>query len=199
MGKADRNAEERQRAAAQADGKEPMNKAARGVKRAVEQAERGELISRNGKRMNPKSVANLKPGKNLAERSPEDARNIQAMGGTAAGESNRKRKTIREICETVLAMDLKDRGAVSDEDAQNMVQEIEESTGKKVSLYEAIVCAQAMAALKGNTKAAAFVRDSVGDKPVDQVQVSEAVTDGDRSLMAKLEARLQHKDKKPGA
>ena len=131
MGKADRNAEERQRAAEQADGKETMNKAARGVKRAVEQAERGELISRNGKRMNPKSVANLKPGKNLAERAPEDARNIQAMGGAAAGESNRKRKTIREICETVLAMDLKDRGAVSDEDAQNMVQEIEESTGKK--------------------------------------------------------------------
>ena len=42
-------------------------------------------------------------------------------------------------------------------------------------------------------------RDSVGDKPVEQVHVSEGVTDGDRRLMAKLEARLQHKDKKPEA
>ena len=52
--------------------------------------------------------------------------------------------------------------------------------------------AQAMA---GNTKAAVFVRDSAGDKPADDVQVSTGMTDADRQLMANVAARLQQKDK----
>lgn len=196
MGKADRNAAERQRAA-QAEGNQSaqQGKAAKGVARAMEQAKRGELYSRRGHRISPKSLENLRPCKTLDERTKEEAAKIQKEGLTKSHESARKRQTIREICEYMLALPLSDRSAVTDEKAQQMVEQIQEATGRKPTLYEAITAAQVAAAMDGNTKAAAFVRDSVGDKPVEQVHVSEAVTDGDRRLMAKLEARLQHKDK----
>ena len=198
MGKA---SEERKQAAEKAEGNQSaqQGKAAKGVARAIEQAKRGELYSRRGRRISPKSLENLRPCKTLDERTKEEAAKIQKEGLTKSHESARKRQTIREICEYMLALPLSDRSAVTDEKAQQMVEQIQEATGRKPTLYEAITAAQVAAAMDGNTKAAAFVRDSVGDKPIDQVQVSEAVTDGDRALMAKLEARLQHKDKKPEA
>ena len=198
MGKADRNAAERQRAA-QAEGNQgaQQGKAAKGVARAMEQAKRGELYSRRGHRISPKSLENLRPCKTLDEMPKEEAAKLQAEGRTKGHETTRRRQTIREICEYMLALPLSDREAVTDEKAQQMIVQMEQATGRKPTLYEAITAAQVAAAMDGNTKAAAFVRDSVGDKPVEQVHVSEGVTDGDRRLMAKLEARLQHKDKKP--
>ncbi len=198
MGKA---IEEQKQAAEKAEGNQSaqQGKAAKGVARAMEQAKRGELYSRRGHRISPKSLANLRPCKTLDERTKEEAAKIQKEGLTKSHESARKRQTIREICEYMLALPLSDRSAVTDEKAQQMVEQIQEATGRKPTLYEAITAAQVAAAMDGSTKAAAFVRDSVGDKPVEQVHVSEGVTDGDRRLMAKLEARLQHKDKKSEA
>lgn len=198
MGKA---IEEQKQAAEKTEGNQSaqQGKAAKGVARAMEQAKRGELYSRRGHRISPKSLENLRPCKTLDERTKEEAAKIQTEGRAKGHESARKRQTIREICEYMLALPLSDRSAVTDEKAQQMVEQIRQATGRKPTLYEAITAAQVAAAMDGNTKAAAFVRDSVGDKPVEQVHVSEGVTDGDRRLMAKLEARLQHKDKKPEA
>lgn len=200
MGKAERNAEERQRGAQQADSihGEQQGKAAKGVARAMEQAKRGELYSRRGHRISPKSLENLRPCKTLDEMPKEEAAKLQAEGRTKGHETTRRRQTIREICEYMLALPLSDREAVTDEKAQQMIVQMEQATGRKPTLYEAITAAQVAAAMDGNTKAAAFVRDSVGDKPVEQVHVSEGVTDGDRALMAKLEARLQHPSSKDG-
>ena len=194
MGKTDRNAEERQNMK-QAEETQHTGKAAQGVARAMEKAKNGELYSRRGHRISPKSLENLRPGKTLDEMPKEEAEKMRSEGRSKGHETARKRQTIREICEYMLALPLADRGAVTDEKAQQMVVQIEQATGRKPTLYEAITAAQVAAAMDGNTKAAAFVRDSVGDKPVEQVQVSEAVTDGDRKLMAKIEARLQQKDK----
>lgn len=194
MDKADLNVEERQKGKQTAEAQH-TGKAAQGVARAMEKAKNGELYSRRGRRISPKSLENLRPCKTLDERTKEEAAKIQTEGRAKGHESARKRQTIREICEYMLALPLSDRSAVTDEKAQQMVEQIEQATGRKPTLYEAITAAQVAAAMDGNTKAAAFVRDSVGDKPVEQVQVSEAVTDGDRALMAKIEARLQQKDK----
>ena len=198
MGKA---SEEQKQAAEKAEGNQSaqQGKAAKGVARAMEQAKRGELYSRRGHRISPKSLENLRPCKTLDEMPREEAEKIRTEGRTKGHETKRRRQTIREICEYMLALPLSDREAVTDEKAQQMIVQIEQATGRKPTLYEAITAAQVAAAMDGSTKAAAFVRDSVGDKPVEQVHVSEGVTDGDRRLMAKLEARLQHKDKKPEA
>ena len=47
----------------------------------------------------------------------------------------------------------------------------------------------------GDVKAAVFVRDSAGDKPADQMEITaEAVTDADRELMQNIQKRLQKND-----
>jgi hypothetical protein len=47
-------------------------------------------------------------------------------------------------------------------------------------------------AQQGNDKASTYVRDTAGDKPTDKAQIdANVITDGDRSLLAKLMQRRQ--------
>ena len=109
------------------------------------------------------------------------------MGAEASNREQAKRRTIRDICETLLKMDLPDMDAITDEKAREIAHQMAKSTEKPVTVYDAIACAQAAAAMQGNTKAAEYIRDSVGDKPGENVQLNaDIMTDGDRALLAKL-------------
>lgn len=129
------NAEERQNMK-QAEETQHTGKAAQGVARAMEKAKNGELYSRRGHRISPKSLENLRPCKTLDERTKEEAAKIQKEGLTKSHESARKRQTIREICEYMLALPLSDRSAVTDEKAQQMVEQIGLSRRHTMSLVE---------------------------------------------------------------
>lgn len=167
-----------------------MSKAERGVAEAVKKAEAGELISKAGRKMQPQSLANLKP-KTLDQQTPERRKEIQQMGAAASNQVQAKRRTIQEICQTVLAMDLPENVTLSDEDASQIAQKVAEKTGKPVTVYDAIVCAQTAAAMQGNTKAAEYIRDSAGDKPGENVRLdADIMTEGDRKLLAKLQAAM---------
>ena len=183
MGKAERNAEERQKARKgnqHSEGAEGRKRDSLGRMQSPTSAQAGK--------------ANMKPLDELDKVDPERAKAIRRKGQAAQMAKARQRKAIREIYEELLAQ------KVPDSVTNEAVARYAEETGKKsLTAYECLAIAQLLEAQAGNTKAAAFVRDSVGDKPIDQLQVTEAVTDGDRKLMAKLEARLQHKDKKPEA
>lgn len=180
MGKADRNAKERQRTFGNQGGAQSRKMDALGRMQSPTSAQAGK--------------ANMKPLDELDKVDPERAKAIRRKGQAAQMAKARQRKAIREIYEELLAQ------KVPDSVTSEAVARYAEETGKKsLTAYECLAIAQLLEAQAGNTKAAAFVRDSVGDKPVEQVHVSEGVTDGDRALMAKLEARLQHKDKKPEA
>lgn len=82
----------------------------------------------------------------LNKRSKEEQRKIQAKGGKVAGENKRARKTLRE---ELLAL-------LSEGDTQNKVS---------LALIEQ--------AMLGNVKAFETIRDSIGEKPIDKVMVSE--------------------------
>lgn len=67
------------------------------------------------------------------------------------------------------------------------------------SALECIVATQSLLAAdkagKGSTKAAEFLRDTIGEKPVDRQEVSaDIMTDAERSLIAKIQARLSGGD-----
>jgi hypothetical protein len=47
------------------------------------------------------------------------------------------------------------------------------------------------AAKNGDTKAANYVRDTIGDKLAEKQEISATFTDGDKSLLEKVSARLQ--------
>ena len=172
-----------------------MSKAEQGVQRALEQAERGELISRKGAKMNPASLANLRPCKTLDQLEPEEKRKLQQAGGAASGESRRARRSLQEICQAIAELPLSDKEALTDAGAQRIAEQTEQQTGKPCTIYEAMAAAQAVQAMAGNVKAFVAFRDSAGDKPVDQVQqVGEVLSDEDRLLMQRVAERMEKND-----
>lgn len=172
-----------------------MSKAQQGVERARQQAERGELISAAGVKMNPNSLKNLKPCRTLDQLEPEEKRERQQAGGAASGESRRARRSLREICQAIADLPLSDKDALTDAGAQRIAEQTEQQTGKPCTIYEAMAAAQAVQAMAGNVKAFVAFRDSAGDKPADQMEITaEAVTDADRELMQNIQRRLQKND-----
>lgn len=179
-----------------AEAVQQMSKAQQGVERARQQAERGELISRKGVRMNPASLANLRPSRTLDQLEPEERKERQQAGGAASGESRRARRSLREICQAIADLPLTSKDALTDEGAQRIAEQTEQETGKPCTIYEAMAAAQAVQAMAGNVKAFVAFRDSAGDKPADQMEITaEAVTDADRELMQNIQKRLQKNDK----
>ena len=167
--------------------------AADGVMDAVERAEAGQLVDKLGRKMHASQVANLRPARPLSERPEGEAREIRQQGQKASVESQTRRRTIRDIYSDLLQMP----GLLEDGTPADIAQAVQESAqkrGKSVTVYDSIAVAMAAKARAGDVKAAAFVRDSVGDKPVDQMQVSDTITDGDRKLLAKLSADMADQD-----
>lgn len=82
----------------------------------------------------------------MSERTKDEQRRIARMGGIASGKSRRERKTLKE--ELLLLLSKGD-------------------TQQKVSL------ALIKEALQGNTKAFEVIRDTVGEKPKEEIEVND--------------------------
>ena len=90
---------------------------------------------------------NLKP-----VRTKEEARERGRNGGKASGKKRRELKTMKLMLDYLLSKKIENK-----------------QTGKKVTTLEGIMLAQIKQALSGNTKAAQFIRDTLGEKPAEQV------------------------------
>ena len=90
------------------------------------------------------------------------------MGGIASGKVRREKKAMKDTLATLLAMPLKD--GVSDDIEK--IQSIASLNGKNITVQEAIMLAQIKKAVKGDTKAAEFVRDSSGNKLKEGFEIS---------------------------
>lgn len=99
---------------------------------------------------------------------PEEARKRGRNGGLASGKARREKKMMRETLEMLLSMPLNNKKMVDVED----IRSFGALKGKNVSVQEAMMMAQVMKAIKGDTKAAEYVRDTIGQKPVDNVEMS---------------------------
>jgi bifunctional DNA-binding transcriptional regulator/antitoxin component of YhaV-PrlF toxin-antitoxin module len=103
----------------------------------------------------------------LLEKGTEEARAFASKGGTKAGEVNRERRKIAETIDIFLKS--------TDKDGRTMQEKIVEAMGLK--------------AMDGCVGAFEALRDTVGEKPTDNVSV-DVMTDGDKELMAKLLKRM---------
>lgn len=108
-------------------------------------------------------VDNLNP-----VRSEDEARKKGRNGGIASGKARRERKAMKETLEALLSMPLKDGKAASVETIKNLAS----VKGKNITVQEAIMLAQIQKAMKGDTRAAEFVRDSSGNKPKDDLNMN---------------------------
>ena len=82
----------------------------------------------------------------LADRTTEEVREIARKGGIASGKSRRERKTLKEELLLLLS-----QGDTQEKISLSLIKE----------------------ALKGNTKAFEIIRDTVGEKPKDEIEVTD--------------------------
>lgn len=110
---------------------------------------------------------NLKPPFN--ELTPSEHREIASKGGTASSKKRREKKAMREALQMMMAAPVK---------SEKNKAKIKEAFGlgnKDIDQQIALLYAQFTAALKGNTQAAIFIRDTMGEAPVKELQVEQII------------------------
>lgn len=102
---------------------------------------------------------------------PEQRRENGRKGGIASGEAKRKKKAMRERLEILL--DLPMRNGKSADIAE--LKSWAALKGKNITVEDAIAIAQITKALKGDTTAAIYIRDTSGQNPGMKVDLGGAV------------------------
>ena len=97
---------------------------------------------------------------------PEERKANSSNGGIKSGKVRREKKRAKEILDIFLSMPLKKRKEAEIED----IKAFEELKGKNISVNEAIQLKQVQRALNGDLASATYIRDTIGDKPVEKVQ-----------------------------
>ncbi len=103
-----------------------------------------------------------------SERTPKERKERAKKMGIASGKARREKKAMKDTLAALLSMPLQD-GSTPDIE---QIQSIAELNGKNITVQEAIMLAQIKKAMKGDTKAAEFVRDSSGNKLKEGVEIS---------------------------
>lgn len=94
-------------------------------------------------------------GKGFDSRTTEEQREIARQGGKASAEARRKKRDLRLALEMLLEKDFKDK------------------SGKTITGTEAVTAKLFEKAMKGDVRAFETLRDTVGQKPIDKVEVTK--------------------------
>ena len=129
----------------------------------------------------------FKPDNLCTEEEKKRKHEIAVKGGKARNEQLKQRKTMRESAETLL------QTAVSREYAAKVLGENFDISG--VETMQDLITARMLREIleNGNTKAAEFIRDTSGNKPISTAALditADIVTAADRSLIEKVADRL---------
>ena len=123
-------------------------------------------------------IENLRPFNTLTE---EEHRELAKKGGKASGESRKQRKTMKENLKLLLECEF------SPEQVKDITGDFYNLTGGDNSVQQALMVQTLMQAMTGDTKAIAFVRDTIGEKPVEEsVITADIMTDADRKVLANV-------------
>ena len=108
---------------------------------------------------------------------PEKDKAITTAGAAVTNATRAQRRTFAEDIRELLAKRADD----------NTLQ----AAGIKAGTYQdAIIAAQVREASKGNVRAIEFLRDTAGEAPVKQAEITAQVTEGDKELLRKVQQRL---------
>ena len=111
---------------------------------------------------------NLKKGNPETQfKSGRKAAESGKKGGIASGKAKRERKALKETLEELLAMPIKDGRA----DDIEKIKSIAGIKGKNITMQEAIMVAMLNKAAKGDVRAAEYVRDTIGQKPDNNMNI----------------------------
>ena len=129
---------------------------------------------------------NLKKGAPFRFRTGEQQVETARRGGIASGEARRRKKTMKETAKMLLDMEIPD--AAKELKAKLKVMGISE---EDFTYQSAVMVGILNQAMKGNTKAAAFLRDTVGENPMlmeeEGSSLADAIEEAYRNRMGENE------------
>lgn len=89
-------------------------------------------------------------------------------GGKKSAMVKREKKAMKETLEALLSLPMKSGKSVDVEAVKNFAA----LKGKNITVQEAMAIAMLQKAMKGNVKAAEWIRDTAGEKPVDNMNMN---------------------------
>ena len=114
--------------------------------------------------------AGFERGKNsFARMTPEQRSEYGKIGAKKSMETKRKRKEMRETLDILLKMPMKRGKQYSAEDIKSFA----DLKGKNITIDQALMIALVQKGLKGDLNAIAMVRDTVGEKPTDKMEIKD--------------------------
>jgi hypothetical protein len=111
-----------------------------------------------------------KVGRPIDDNPPERAREIHRMGGIASGVSKRRKKLIKETIATILELPVKDK-RVKD-GLKRIGLTTEDMTQQSLMVLGVMKRAQ-----NGDPYAATFIRDTLGQKEADKLELSKSTAE----------------------
>ena len=119
--------------------------------------------------MNKKgNVSNLKPLKKGDPRTVE----VSRMGGKASQDRFRRRQTMKEDLNLLLKLSLRKGDLATAESVLSLA----EAKELNISVQTAIDIAMVERAIMGDVQAAQYIRDTIGEKPTDKIEVDQSLT-----------------------
>lgn len=119
---------------------------------------------------------------------PGEWAEIARKGQAAQAEGRRRKRALREVLDVLLSMEYTGN-ALDGSELAAAAQEVAKKQGESLDQYDAVAIAQIIKAQDGDTAAAAWVRDSAGDKPGETLAVQQLSAE-DVELARKVAARL---------
>lgn len=99
----------------------------------------------------------------LGDRTTSEQREIQSKGGKASGVARRRKKAMRQAASMLLGMEVPDSGSLS-ETLKNRLAAFGYS-GDDTTFQDVLLASVLLEALKGDVRAAEFMRDTAGESP----------------------------------
>ena len=105
----------------------------------------------------------------FAKMTPERRAECGRKGGIAKREATRRRKEMRETLDILLNMPMKKGKVYTAEDIKCFA----DLKGKNITIDQALMVCLIQKALKGDLNAIGMVRDTIGEKPADKMEVKD--------------------------
>lgn len=96
------------------------------------------------------------------QKTKQEQSRIAKLGGIKSGEVRQQQKTFKDVFKTLLNQDIP---------VGILPEEIVKISGEKINFRQAVALSMALCAIKGDSKAAIFVRDTIGEKPIDKQEL----------------------------
>ena len=143
---------------------------------------------------NEKYLLNLRKRKPFDQWDKEELHKVAVMGGKAVQELHGERRSAKQALENVLTLKITDDIVNMTDIDESLVARVRRSN-PEATLYDLIQAVAVGKALDGSIRAAEYVRDTNGDKPKEQIEIADVMTDQDRDLLQAISKRMDAGDR----